>query len=286
MESKNIAITRKAYLVYLKIINFLFRRYLKYKSKIAAKPPLEILVSKQKGWQKSLQTGFANTQHKVTYAEFSVDNIGNFDLVIPLNLDDSYFLNQHSDYIQNNLIPVASSESIALCDDKIRFNAFMLDNGFSRYIPALDCAPHLPFIVKKRIDVFGHNSHLVQTEADRTKFAQQIADPDFFTQALVLGNREYATHIYFHRGKIQYSLNIEYLFDKALPIKGQDKALTRTVCRSRFLTLFSKILAAIEYEGICCINYKIENGEPMILEINPRVGGSFCEYIYALVDRL
>lgn len=277
---------QKAFLFYLRVVNFLFRRYLKYKSIFANKKSLSILISKQKGWQQSLQTGFANTKHKITFDNFSKENICKYDLVIPLNLDDSYFLNEHKDKIENNPIPIASKEVIDLCDDKVRFNQFMIANGFSDYIPAVDISNTLPFIVKKRIDVFGHNSHIVSTHEDRRHLAHTINDPEYFTQALVTGNKEYATHIYFNQGKILYALNIEYIFDQDIAIKGPDKPLARTVCSNQYLDLFSDILNTIDYQGICCINYKIENNKPLILEINPRVGGSFCEFIYTLVDRI
>ena len=45
--------------------------------------------------------------------------------------------------------------------------------------------------------------------------------------------------------------------------------------------LFSDMLTKLHYTGTCCFNFKMEAGEPLIFEINPRFGGSLCRDINA-----
>jgi predicted ATP-grasp superfamily ATP-dependent carboligase len=39
-----------------------------------------------------------------------------------------------------------------------------------------------------------------------------------------------------------------------------------------FLEEFASVLRAIGYNGLCCIDYKVADGVPKILEVNPRIG--------------
>ena len=77
-----------------------------------------------------------------------------------------------------------------------------------------------------------------------------------------------------------------YEFDSEIPIKGQDAWLYRAIRRCPYLTLFSNILNSIGFQGLCCVNYKVERGRPYILEINPRFGGSLTPYFFSFIRHL
>lgn len=53
-----------------------------------------------------------------------------------------------------------------------------------------------------------------------------------------------------------------------------------------FLLLWDRLLDTLGFEGLCCINYKLNNGRPLLLEINPRFGGSLGEYFFAFLRHL
>jgi predicted ATP-grasp superfamily ATP-dependent carboligase len=59
-----------------------------------------------------------------------------------------------------------------------------------------------------------------------------------------------------------------------------------SLCRSRFLGLFARVVAVLDFNGICCVNYKLHRGVPKILEINPRIGASLCPYLNYFLCRL
>ena len=46
-----------------------------------------------------------------------------------------------------------------------------------------------------------------------------------------------------------------------------------------FDAIFAKILAALEFEGVGCFNFKIIDEQPVIFELNPRYGGSLSRDI-------
>jgi predicted ATP-grasp superfamily ATP-dependent carboligase len=53
-----------------------------------------------------------------------------------------------------------------------------------------------------------------------------------------------------------------------------------------YIDIFSDLLNAIGFEGLCCIDYKVKNGIPYIFEINPRFGGSLSFYFFSFLRHL
>lgn len=186
----------------------------------------------------------------------------------------------------NNPIPIPSKESILLCDDKYLFNTSLVKMGFSKYIPAMGINQSFPYILKKKVDDSGENSHIIRDAIEELDFIEKLADPNYFTQELILGPYEYATHILFKQGKIISSLNIKYAFDSDLPIKGKDKIRYKRICSCPYLEIFSLILKKIGFEGLYNFNYKVRNKRPMIVEINPRCGYSLSPYLFTFMESL
>ena len=143
-----------------------------------------------------------------------------------------------------------------------------------------------PYILKKRIDAWGKNTFIITNAYIEQEFAHLLRDPDYFTQELIPGQCEYATHIVFKENKIACSINIEHAFSSNTPIKGKDQRIYSKICHCPFLDLFSSILMLIGFEGLCCINYKVNRNIPHILEINPRFGGSLRPYFFSFIRQL
>jgi predicted ATP-grasp superfamily ATP-dependent carboligase len=81
-------------------------------------------------------------------------------------------------------------------------------------------------------------------------------------------------------------MNIEYAFASMTPIKGKDRMIYRKVCPCPHLALFSAVLTSIGFQGLCCVNYKLVDHRPFILEINPRFGGSLTGYFFSFLRHL
>ena len=172
-----------------------------------------------------------------------------------------------------------------MCDDKYLFNTHMVNLGFEHLIPKTGISGKFPYILKKRVDVSGNNCHIVINKEQEGKHNKRIADDDFFTQELVPGTVEYATHILFKNDRIVNSLNIKYTFDTEFPVKGQQNPLYTRIAGCPHLDVFSKILREIRFEGLCCFNYKEKDNLPMIIEINPRCGYSLSPYLYYFIHQ-
>jgi len=202
---------------------------------------------------------------------------------VPLTIRDLKDLNEVRNLIIENPIPIPGIESILLCDDKYLLNKTLIANGFERFVPIMGSTLTYPYILKKSIDAWGKNSHIVADRQQGKIFSDTFTHPEYFSQEFIAGLYEYATHILFKDKKILCSINIEYAFETETPIKGIDKPIYTKICRCPYLDIFSSILMSIGFEGLCCFNYKVRDNSPFILEINPRFGASLCPFFFSFM---
>jgi hypothetical protein len=270
-----------------RLYNKLFLRWAKIRERLVSRRKMKILFTPKADWEDPIRRGFRNTQHEISFQELSPEVIKGCDLVVPLSLAGLRYLNEEGHRIPDNPLPIPSLESIGLFDDKCRFNQLLKENGLGKFIPRNEGKLDYPYMLKKRVDDWGQSCHIINNVKDEAAASAALADPEYFTQQLVVGSTEYATHLLFKGGEILYGVNVEYTFNTSTPIKGRDKELRRRVCRCRHLKLFSTILGLTDFEGLCCFNYKTaEDGSPMILENNPRFGGSLAPYFFSFVKYL
>jgi hypothetical protein len=247
---------------------------------------MRILFSVKPKWQRAISFGFSLSPYKVMFAEFAPAVLDGKDLIVPLTIDDAKTLNGHAKLLADSLIPVAENHVIELCDDKVQLNAALIAAGFGQYVPEMGTDIAFPWILKKRIDEWGANSRIICDAQQAQMYAELISDPHYFCQSVVVATREYATHILIRGGRIVHALNIEYVFAADFYIKGKNRPICKTISPCPYLELFTDILNAIGYNGLCCINYKVQDNRPLLLEINPRFGGSLSAFFFSFMRRL
>jgi predicted ATP-grasp superfamily ATP-dependent carboligase len=265
------------------------RFYVRLEKLLASVSPgrsLRVLVSSGKpDWQEDIRCGFWRTPHKVEFGEITPESIGKYDVVVPLTVEDLRTVSGCSALANKNPIPAPSTECLQLCNDKYEFNQRLMEAGFGKYIPRMgspeDFEP--PYILKKRVGEWGKNCYVIRDRYDEELNLEQANDPEFFCQKFVPGRFEFATHILFAKNRIVKALNIMYEFESETPIKGQDRDLYKAIHRCAYLDLFRAVLREVGFQGICCVNYKIADGTPFILEINPRFGGSLGPYFFSFL---
>ncbi len=250
---------------------------------------LRVLMSCEKpDWQEDIERGFSRTRHKVEFGSITPESFGGFDLVVPLTLADLSRVRRSLPLLSRNPLPVPSEQCVRLCHDKYEFNQTLINAGFGRHIPRIGNGRELepPYILKKRTGEWGQDCHIIRDRHDEMALIERVGDPAFFCQEIIRGQFEFATHILFTGDRIIKSLNLLYEFESETPIKGQDRELQRVICRCAYLELFGKILRTIGFQGLCCVNYKIYRGQPFLLEINPRFGGSLGPYFFSFLRYL
>lgn len=254
---------------------------------VPAKPAsMRILFPPGHDWEANIRAGFAATAHEIAFADFTPESVRQYDLIVPLTIPDIYYLNELREAVCRNPIPIPSLESVALCDDKLLLNRTLIASGFGRNIPRLGLGQEYPYILKKRVDTWGANSHIVKGPEDEAALAGKLSDPDYFCQECVPGRNEYSTHVVCRQGRIVRARSLRLQFDQETFIRGRVQDRERLLCDCRYLDLFEQILGSIGLEGLCCFNYKIIKCEARIFEINPRFGASLAPLFAEFIDYL
>lgn len=239
---------------------------------------MRILFSKKKEWEPGLRNRFRFTRHEIVFDDLSARDFNDFDLVVPLTIHDVRYLSARRDQLKWNPIPIPSLECVELCDDKYRFNQTLIQSELKDLVPQMGGRLNYPYILKKKVDEWVANCHIIENEEDEKALSDKLTDPAYFTQDLVLGREQYSAHILFKNNQVVFSIDIQHVFGTKHPIQGRDASSYTRVRNCPYLDQFAAVLRHIGFEGLCCIDYKVRDNAPLILEINPRFGGSLCRY--------
>ncbi len=269
--------------ILVKLNNTMFVAYEMVLARLLPKRKLSIRFSPHDAWGPYIARGFRGSQHTISFAHLDKIEMDSCDVVVPLELDELLSLAHRDCRRFDKTIPIPSVEAISLCHDKDQLNNFLISNGFASFVPKLYPNRSFPYILKKKADQWGAHSYVIACEEDEKRLSKSLCDPDYFRQEMIVGEYEYATHILFKGKAIVYAVNIEYKFRTNRPIKGKDSAIYRKICRCAHLEVFASMLDRIGFEGLCCINYKLRDDMPYIIEINPRFGGSISPYFFAFL---
>lgn len=246
----------------------------------------KILFSPNAEREEDIKKSFSSLNHEIRFDEFTPENFKKYDIVMPLNMPNLRKLIPHSDLVDNSLVPTPTMEAIDICDDKYLFYTTLVEKGFENTMPRVGKNLRIPYIVKRKVAHMGVDCYVIDTPEKEKEHWNEINHPDFFCQELVPGKKEYATHLIFRDGKMTCSLNVVYIFSTPTYVKGVDKFIGNKLSKCPHLDLFTDILNAINFEGICCFNYKEVDGKPYIFEINPRFGGSLSMFFFSFLRRL
>ncbi len=256
-------------------------------ARFCTKKKLKILFSKKEVWEPRIRLAFRYLPHTLTFGELNPQTIAEHDLVVPLLIEDILYLNEVRHLIKDNPIPIPSTESVQLCDDKCVFAQKMIENNFGDYIPQINGDLSYPLFFKKKRDMGGENAYFIENREQELTLLNTVNSDDYFRQEFISGTSEYATHIFFDKQRIVRSITLEYIFEKEGAVGSKDKMFGIKMHRGcPYIDLFTAILNSIGYEGICCIDYKVINNRPCIFEINPRFGGNLSLYFFSFIRSL
>lgn len=215
------------------------------------------------------------------FTSFKKVNLNRFYLIFPLSEDASNHFNQKYSYLNYKKAIVPSDEAIEICKDKKIFTEFLIKHGFENYTIKPPNPLQYPYILKKRIDDNGTNTVIIYDTTTEDEHRNELNSDDFFIQEYIEGRSEYAMHIIVFRSEVIFYKTMKYTFNQKEFVKGKrfKQYLQEVVDHSHLLDKFKNILNTMKYDGVCCIDYKLQNGCIKIFEINARMGASLSEYI-------
>lgn len=217
----------------------------------------------------------------VRFESFDTADLSDADLIVPLRIDQMAPARAASAGGRRRAV-VPSAELVELCDDKLAFNERLVELGFGELVPELlgDAPDRYPYIRKGRRGDFGQGIRLVRGPGE------DVDIPGSFTQRAIMGTDEEVLHLLRVDGRIRYSLAYRYVMDAPLTVRGEADRPVSTVPADPEAAMEPcvAILDALGFEGTCCFNYKWEEGRPMMLELNPRFGGSLVGEVSAYLE--
>jgi len=233
-----------------------------------------------------------NIKKKITgyvpfFYEFGEINVKKFNVIVPLTIPALRYINAYPGLFSNKTYICPSSDCINLCDNKESFYKYLAKNGFEQLTPKVNEKFSYPYVIKKKTGDFGEGIFVINNEGSEKEHADKIESEDYFTLEYITGQDEYACHIIVADGRIVFFRTIKHTFQDDYFIKGKhcEPAVSEEVDHNKFKPIFEEILLGMNYQGICCFDYKTTGDSLKIFEINPRYGASMDSFINdALVD--
>jgi predicted ATP-grasp superfamily ATP-dependent carboligase len=239
---------------------------------------LKILFSEKKDWETLMRPSLDGKYLSTFMPLTQCPSLDDYDFVVPLTCHDTIYLNKIFPQHHNRKYLTPSTELLRLTNDKYLFNDFLERNSYAEYLPAR--ATTKPYILKKRIDGWGRCSRIVR-DGEHVGY-----DPaEFFTQEFIPGNVEYATHLLAQNGVVVYHSSRKYTFADDWYVRSQTTTpKTTDIIPTEHLPLFERLITDLKYTGLCCIDYKVQDGVVKIFELNPRMGASLTRTIAEALD--
>jgi carbamoylphosphate synthase large subunit len=224
--------------------------------------------------------------HHLDFDTISPEKLKDYDLVVPLTMTALREMHEFPQPLNNHLIPIPSLKAINICDDKALFSKTLVEKGFGNFLPRTGKGLDFPYILKKNIAWGANSCYFITNPEQEQQHSELISSEDYHCQEIIKGKSEFDAHILYKNHHIVASLGVENSFENDVYLKGKDNYICTKIVKCPYLDLFADILEAIGFEGLCCFNYKENDGKPSIFEINPRFDGSLSRYFFTFIREL
>jgi len=175
----------------------------------------------------------------------------------------------------------SSNSLIEQLQNKKLFQVLMEKNSFSHLLPT-----HYenineviyPAIIKSPIGAGGSSVHLIKNVLELEAFitSQELSFSDLVIQEFIPGMDEYVAHFIAKNGEILYETYYSFKLQQSTSIRIAEttQRSSRIELSNDHSQIFHSILKKIRYSGPINIDFKIQDEQIKIFEMNPRLGGS------------
>ena len=237
--------------------------------------PTKVLVGTRRQVFDTLYRTVDPVRFEIVAANLATAPLAGHDAVLPLSLEDHAALTARRAAGERVSALLPSVEAVALCDDKLALNRRLIAAGLGALVPPLlpaDAPP--PFILKRRRDIAGQNSHIVTTPEQVAGLRDRVGD-QWFRQALVHGGTEHALHVLMQDGQPIFHAMVSYRLAGSVFVKGihfKPEGHSWSAGGHELALLLPVLQVAGFSDGLCCIDFKLVDGRPQLFEVNPRYG--------------
>ena len=250
---------------------------------------VSILFGAKPDWREGLAYRLAGSRFAHAMDPLGTADLGIFDGIVPLTLDDRRILAERCGRGDAAASLLPSAEAEALCHDKVALNTHLRVHGFGAHVPAMHenlptAAQDYPVIIKRRRGEWGVGGRILLAPPDGPVAFDRATE---FIQAYVPGAMEYATHILLKGGALLFAATVRHTLRASPYVMGASEQPVRSdwLEATPCLPLFLRMLATAGFrDGICCIDYRLVAGRPLVFEINPRFGASLGERIIPFLN--
>lgn len=246
---------------------------------------LKILFSPWPEIEREVWRSFRFSGHVVEFGPIPLGG-GTYDLVMPVTTEALLGAAGDLELCRRNALPIPDPVAVNLCDDKGALNEFLRVRGFARHLPGEAPADRFPYMLKRRRDSCARHAHLIDGPAVAAGLNDENGSPAYLRQEWIAGETEFTAHLLHYRGRVRRGLSVSFRMHHPYTIRGRDPVLLMRRCHARHVRLFEAVLNAVQFEGLCCVNYKLRDGVPIILEINPRFGFSLAPFVSVFLRSL
>ena len=171
--------------------------------------------------------------------------------------------------------------SLNALGDKRAFHAYVQDNALADLCPEHFSASAARFpCVLKRTDLNGSYGVAVAVSAEHLQ--SLLEQPPWkgnptILQAIVEGDGSIVTHCVCKKGQILWHTSFAYTLapGNIILTPHNVQSIRPVAATSRTLEQLQRFLTPLDYDGPCNFDYKLApDGKAMVMEINPRLGGS------------
>jgi len=218
---------------------------------------------------------FSNINRLINYIDQTKINI-----IIPLTYPQMNFVARHYDQLisrVDRIICDKDNNTIQLLDNKQEFYKLFSKYVSLVYILQTDQVkqvihpPQFPCIFKLAKSFGGDGSFIIHNQKEIDKINNT---KNYVIQAYIRSPYEYSGHFYVKDGMIKFM--VFYMMTNHEPTYIQHGRLLKydRIIEAPWTNTFVEIFKQLNYTGFACIDFKVIDNNPIIFEINPRLGGS------------
>lgn len=225
--------------------------------------PRHILFGHYPSWTARIAERIDHGRFVPSFSDFVRSDPDAFDAAVPTRIE-------HYDQLRGRgraIVPKA--KAVELCEDKLALRDALRSLGFGDSLPEdVEGPGDYPCVLKPRRGEFGADIRVLK--------APEAVPDGYYLERFVTGATEYAFHLLRAGGRTAYHQAIRYEMaePEAIRSDANPPKTARLVDGAALLDWAERLLDAIGFEGLCCLNFKLVERQPRLFEINPRFGGS------------